>query len=107
MMLWMLRSTSAKVRAPVHTTLPLENTNAEVLGSFIRNTRPGNCSGLYSVFGKVAAIFSKGTSFSREVDTTIFTILTSFLFSFLTIYNPPHKLDFLYKARAEYLKTSF
>ena len=73
-----LRSTSAKVLAPVHTTLPLLNINAEVLGSLIRNTKPGNCSGLYSVLGNVATIFSNGTSVSKLVLTTIFTISISF-----------------------------
>ena len=34
--------------APVQTTLPDVNNKADVLGSFILMTKPGNCSGLYS-----------------------------------------------------------
>ena len=44
-----------------------------IFGSFILITSPGNCSGLYSVLLKVAAIFSSGMSCFREVLTTIFT----------------------------------
>jgi len=51
---------------------------AEVFGSFILITNPGNCSGLYSVLDKVAAILSNGISCSREVETTMFTTLISF-----------------------------
>src|SRR3989338_2170210 len=79
MILWILRSTCSIVLAPVQTIFPLEKIRADVLGSLIRNTKPGNCSGLYSVLGKVAAIFSKGMSFSRLLEITILTIVISFL----------------------------
>src|SRR3989338_6514857 len=69
----MLSWTFSIVLAPVQTTLPEENINAEVLGSFMRITRPGNCSGLYSVLLSVAAIFSRGISCSRPELTTILT----------------------------------
>ncbi len=85
MMLWILRSTSSIFLAPVHTILPLEKIKAEVFGSLMRNTRPGNCSGLYSVLGKVAAIFSKGISFSRLLEITMLTMLISFLELFFAI----------------------
>ena len=57
----------------VQTTFPELKISAEVLGSFILKTNPGNCSGLYSVIGRVAASFSNGTSCPKSVDTTIFT----------------------------------
>src|SRR5437867_1814680 len=41
-------STSAGLRAPVHTTLPLPNMSRTTFGSSMRYTRPGNCSGSYS-----------------------------------------------------------
>src|SRR5439155_25606077 len=40
--------TSAGVRAPVQTTLPLLNMSRTTFGSLIRYTRLGNCSGSYS-----------------------------------------------------------
>src|SRR3989344_678351 len=74
--------------APVQTIFPELNINADVFGSLIRMTRPGNCSGLYSVFGNASANLINGISFSREADATIFWILISF-FGLLGIYNPP------------------
>ncbi len=41
-------STSEGLRAPVQTTLPLPNRRITTLGSSMRYTRPGNCSGSYS-----------------------------------------------------------
>src|SRR6266581_69112 len=41
-------STSAGLRAPVQTTLPLPNMRRTTFGSSMRYTRPGNCSGSYS-----------------------------------------------------------
>src|SRR3989344_8557180 len=111
MMLWMLNSTSPMVLAPVQTILPLEKIRADVFGSLIRKTNPGNCSGLYSVLGSVAAIFSKGISFSNAVETTILTILISFLACLVTIDDNP--LFWLYKAVVslksplQYLSISF
>src|SRR3989344_4247666 len=64
--------------APVQTTLPDEKIKADVLGSFILITKPGNCSGLYSVFGKVSASFINGISWPREAEQTMLTILISF-----------------------------
>src|SRR3989344_5489714 len=84
--------------APVQTTFPELNINAEVFGSLILITRPGNCSGLYSVFDSVAAIFSRGMSCSNELETTMFTTLRYLLpslfltlISFFAIYNAHHK----------------
>src|SRR3989344_4719799 len=65
--------------APVQTTFPELNINAEVFGSLILITRPGNCSGLYSVFGSVSASLIKGISCSKEVVATIFWSFISFL----------------------------
>src|SRR3990167_5949047 len=79
MMLRILKSTCSMVLAPVQTIFPLEKIKAEVLGSLMRNTNPGNCSGLYSVLGRVAAIFSNGMSFSRLLEITMFTMVISFL----------------------------
>jgi len=41
----------------VQTTFQSLKINAEVFGSFTLITKPGNCSGLYSVLLKVDAIF--------------------------------------------------
>ena len=60
----------SNVFAPVHTILPELNIKALVLGSLILITRPGNCSGLYSVLGIVLASFVKGIGFSRDVVAT-------------------------------------
>ena len=77
MILLMLSSTFCMLRAPVQTTLPELKIKAEVLGSLMRITKPGNCSGLYSVLDKVAAIFSRGMSCSRLQLTTMLTIWMS------------------------------
>src|SRR3990167_10306579 len=69
--------------APVQTTFPELNINADVFGSFIRITKPGNCSGLYSVFGRVSASFIKGMSCFKSVVATIFWILISVLCLFI------------------------
>src|SRR3989344_8079364 len=70
-------STLSKDLAPVQTIFPEENIKAEVFGSLILITNPGNCSGLYSVLLKVAAIFSKGMSCLRDVLITMFTTFIS------------------------------
>src|SRR3989344_5948403 len=75
--------------APVKTILPELNIKAEVFGSFILITKPGNCSGLYSVFGRTSASFIKGMSCSSEVETTIFWIVISVLDFVAGINNPP------------------
>lgn len=69
-------------RAPVHTILPELKIRADVFGSFILMTSPGNCSGLYSVFESVAAIFSSGMSCPSDALTTMFTTLISLLVVF-------------------------
>ena len=72
-MLWMLRSTSSMVLAPVQTILPLEKIRAEVLGSFMRKTRVGNCSGLYSVLGRVVRhLFQRNVFFQAAGDNDIY-----------------------------------
>ena len=78
MIFLMLSSTLSMLLAPVQTILPLLKIKADVLGSLILITKPGNCSGLYSVLDKVAAIFSNGISCSNEELTTMFTTLISF-----------------------------
>ena len=60
---------------PVHTRFPYEKTKTADFGSLTRRTKPGNVSGLYSVFGWVRANFVRGMGFSREVVATIFCIL--------------------------------
>jgi len=57
--------------APVETIFPELKINADVFGSLILITNPGNCSGLYSVFGKVSASFIKGISCPSEAEQTI------------------------------------
>ena len=73
----MLSWTLSMLLAPVHTIFPELKISALVFGSFILITRPGNCSGLYSVFDSVAAIFSSGMSCPSEALTTMFTTFIS------------------------------
>ena len=61
----------------MHTRFPELKTRTADLGSLILKTRPGNVSGLYSVFGCVLASFVKGTGFSKEVVATIKPKVTS------------------------------
>ena len=56
---------------PVQTKFPDEKTRTADFGCLILKTSPGNCSGLYSVFGIVFANFVKGTSFPKEVVATL------------------------------------
>src|SRR3989344_2982793 len=90
MIFLMLSSTLSMDLAPVHTTLPELKIKADVLGSLILITSPGNCSGLYSVLLRVAAIFSSGIACIKDVETTILTTFMSLLVSFLAI------LDYLH-----------
>ena len=53
-------STSSSDFVPVQTTFPEEKIKNEALGSLIFIIRPGNCSGLYSVFGKSIINRSRG-----------------------------------------------
>src|SRR3989344_5041880 len=71
--------TFVKDFAPVKTTFPELKIKAEVFGSLILITNPGNCSGLYSVFGRTSANLIKGMSCSKDVETTMFWILISVL----------------------------
>ncbi len=57
---------------PVQTRLPEEKTNTADFGSLTLRTKPGNCSGLYSVLGIVFASFVKTMSFPRDVVATMF-----------------------------------
>src|SRR2546426_517714 len=67
-------STSAGLRAPVQTTLPLPNMSRTTFGSSMRYTRPGNCSGSYSEPPRPRAIAVRFSSGPREVDATTFSI---------------------------------
>ena len=66
--------------APVQTTFPELKIKADVFGVLILITKPGNCSGLYSVFGRTSASFINGMSCSKLVETTIFCIFIFDLF---------------------------
>src|SRR3990167_9856896 len=83
--------------APVETIFPELKIKAEVLGSRMRITNPGNCSGLYSVFGNVSASFINGISWPREAEQTMLTIFISFLA--LAIISLPSSI---YKGRKVY-----
>lgn len=79
---WIAWSTSSSDFVPVHTTFPDENIRNDALGSLIFMIRPGNCSGLYSVFGKSMISRSRGILCSSDVEITMFTIFVfaSFIF---------------------------
>src|SRR3989344_8008447 len=98
--------TLVKDFAPVQTTFPELKIKADVFGSFILITNPGNCSGLYSVLGNVSASFIKGISCSREVETTMFCIFISGLVDLFAIMKDPLSF-FIYKLIERYIKVVY
>lgn len=79
-------STISSLFAPVHTSLPLENTSAVIPICFSLSTNPGNCSGLYSVFTRLIAIFSNGMSTLNVTLATTFSTLTSSTMFYYPLY---------------------
>src|SRR3989338_3237056 len=92
--------------APVQTTFPEEKIKADVFGFFIRITNPGNCSGLYSVFGRTSASFINGISCSKLVETTMFCIFIFDLFLAINENTPCFK-SFIYKGIEKYIKVIY
>src|SRR3989344_3950791 len=88
--------TCATLFVPVQTRFPDEKTKTADFGSLILKTKPGNCSGLYSVLLCERASFVRETGFPREVVATIFC---TFKFDFfVTIINRHHlKMKIVYK----------
>src|SRR2546425_703072 len=76
-------STSAGLRAPVQTTLPLPNMRRTTFGSSMRYTSPGNCSGSYSTAPgpRVIATALRSSGAPRAEVATMFWTSISGLFS--------------------------
>ncbi len=72
---WMTSLTWAMDFVPVQTSFPEEKTRTADFGFFTLRTRPGNCSGLYSVLLCVLANFVREMGFPKAVVATIFWIL--------------------------------
>src|SRR3989344_3376300 len=84
---WSITSLTCAIDfVPVQTRFPDEKTSTADFGCFILKTSPGNCSGLYSVFGIVFASLVRGISFPKEVVATIFWIFRDILWGFAILY---------------------
>jgi len=92
--------------APVMIILPLLKMSITVFGCSRRNTRPGNCSGSYSVFTHSVASRSRFIFSSRSDEATMFCISTLGFplrrmpasFSFLRNFSRAVSMSFLSRA---------
>ena len=70
--------TSSRFLPPVRMIFPEENIRTTILGSLIRYTSPGNCSGSYSIFStlSVTTILLRLMDLPRSYEQTILVIAT-------------------------------